>query len=59
MRDTRVNMGDTERTPARMVLRFLARHPRSVGTLAAIGITGAYVGFHTMLIAAGVAVAAG
>ncbi|SDK72936.1 DNA segregation ATPase FtsK/SpoIIIE, S-DNA-T family [Actinopolyspora mzabensis] len=59
MRDTRVNTGDTERTPARMVLRFLARHPRSVGTLTAVGITGAYVGFHTMLIAAGVAVAAG
>ncbi|SDP96635.1 DNA segregation ATPase FtsK/SpoIIIE, S-DNA-T family [Actinopolyspora xinjiangensis] len=59
MRETRVNTGDTERTPARLLLRFLARHPRSVGTLAAVGITGCYVGFHTMLLGAGVAVAAG
>ncbi|PRW62010.1 FtsK/SpoIIIE domain-containing protein [Actinopolyspora mortivallis] len=59
MRDTRVTAGETERTPARLLLRFLARHPRSVGTLAAVTITGAYVGFHVMLIGAGATMAAG
>lgn len=59
VRETRVNAGDTERTPARVVLRFLARHPRSVGSLAAVGITGCYIGFHTMLIGAGLAAVAG
>ncbi|NHD16395.1 MULTISPECIES: FtsK/SpoIIIE domain-containing protein [unclassified Actinopolyspora] len=59
MRETRVNAGDTERTPARVAIGFLLRHPRSVGSLAAVGITGCYIGFHTMLIGAGVAVVAG
>lgn len=55
MRDTRVQQS----SPVRATARFLARHPRSVGSLTAGQVTALYVGYQTMLIAAGCAVVAG
>ncbi|PKW13145.1 FtsK/SpoIIIE domain-containing protein [Saccharopolyspora spinosa] len=56
MRDTRV---DTERTPVRAAARFVARHPRSVGSVVVLDAAVLWVGYQTVLMAAGIAVLAG
>lgn len=56
MRDTRVG---TEKTPVRTTARFVARHPRSMSTTAALTPATVMLGYQTMLLAAGIAVVAG
>lgn len=56
MRDTRVATG---RTPARAVGRFLVRHPRSTGSALVLTPVTVWLGYQTVLMAAGIAVVAG
>jgi S-DNA-T family DNA segregation ATPase FtsK/SpoIIIE len=56
MRDTRVG---AHRTPVRSVARFVARHPRSTGSVVAVNSVVLWVGYQAVLTAAGVAVVAG
>ena len=58
MRDTRVKT-ETDMTPARWVGRFVVGHPRSVGATAVLTPAVVWLGYQTVLVAAGVAVVAG
>ncbi|EID55129.1 FtsK/SpoIIIE domain-containing protein [Saccharomonospora xinjiangensis] len=56
MRDTRVGV---HRTPVRSAARFVARHPRSTGSVVVLNSAGLWAGYQAVLMAAGVAVVAG
>lgn len=56
MRDTRIG---AHRTPIRSVARFVARHPRSMGSVVVLNSAGLWAGYQAVLMAAGVAVVAG
>ncbi|QUH05403.1 cell division protein FtsK [Saccharopolyspora erythraea] len=56
MTDTRVN---TERSPIRDGARFVVKHPRSSSSTVVLGSAVLWVGYQTVLMAAGIAVLAG
>ncbi|QUG99800.1 cell division protein FtsK [Saccharopolyspora erythraea] len=56
MTDTRVN---TERSPIRDGARFVVKHPRSSSSTVVLGSAVIWVGYQTVLMAAGIAVVAG